>query len=192
MRENRTSGSVRGASGNRRSYREMRFFILLSVLLFPICSNAVEIPNYFDACDSHPSTGQTIFRLSMSRSFHPNVTFHLCERKNSEQSFLRFQITQRDGQIDDARKIKLDSETYTRLLKLYYEAVEYNVRDDATGADGSSWCLETSRMFTYALACFWTPTPDVRAEERGLIGLYNLGRELWELAELESEIGRLY
>ena len=170
----------------------MRYKLLIVFLIFTPWSYASEIPNYFDACDSHPSTGQTIFRLSIARSFHPDATFHLCERLKADESFLRIQVTQRDGTNDESRELKLDPQTYSEIIDLYHEAVDYNVRDNAMGADGSRWCLETSRKFTFAIACFWTPTPEVRAEERGLIGLYNLGKTLWELAELESKIGKVY
>ena len=53
MRENRTSGSVRGASGNRRSYREMLISYegYVKIMLAQPCQNRrrrAKIPGYFD------------------------------------------------------------------------------------------------------------------------------------------------
>jgi hypothetical protein len=89
------------------------------------------------------------------------------------------------------RKILLGEGVFEKLVALYEKALEYNVKDDAWGLDGSLWCLETQRGFTYSKACFWSP--DYQSEKRGLIGMVNLGEELWRFAELnKKEIGPLY
>jgi len=76
------------------------------------------------------------------------------------------------------------------VVALYEDALGYNVRDSAMGLDGSDWCLETRRGFTYSKACFWTPVD--RAKERGISGLSTLGQELWRLAAMDSSVGELY
>ena len=66
----------------------------------------------------------------------------------------------------------------------------FNALDETSGADGSSWCLHTNRGFTQVNICFWSPK--YKTEERGLIGLSNLGTALWEFSEMEKEYGELY
>ncbi|HXI43592.1 MAG TPA: hypothetical protein VNH83_26655, partial [Bryobacteraceae bacterium] len=70
----------------------------------------------------------------------------------------------------------------------YERALEYNVKDDALGNDGSSWCLETTRGFTYSKACFWSP--EYNTEERHLTGMLALGRALWHLAAIDDKLYR--
>ena len=69
-------------------------------------------------------------------------------------------------------------------MSLYDMSLDYDVRLDVGGNDGSTWCLETQRGFTYSKACFWTPTDEPK--RRKLNGLLELGRELWRIAKLDS------
>jgi hypothetical protein len=73
---------------------------------------------------------------------------------------------------------------YKRIISLYERALDYDVKDNAMGFDGSGWCLETQRGFTYSKACFWTP--EYETERRRLSGLLALGVELWRVAKLDS------
>jgi len=87
-------------------------------------------------------------------------------------------------------KVSLNEATYRKLLTLYENALDYNVKDEAEGMDGSDWCLETQRGFTYSKACFWSP--GAQPEERGLTGLAKLGEELWRIAATDPRDGPLY
>jgi hypothetical protein len=138
-----------------------------------------------DVCGEHTSRSGTVFTLSVDRSFEPDITFKLCNREDKAKRFLLVS-TQSRGHNDgwDSKSVPLDPETYQRLVGLHEQALNYDVRIDVGGNDGSTWCLETQRGFTYSKACFWTPTED--ADARRLNGLVGLGRELWGLAKLDS------
>jgi hypothetical protein len=142
-----------------------------------------------DECGLRTHLTGTVFTLSINRSFDPGVKFEVCARKAPEPNFLRVVAESKlhsDAWTD--RTITLDDSEYAKLLTLYEAALEYNVKDDAIGLDGSSWCLETTRGFTYSKACFWSP--QYKTLPRRLSGMWALGEELWRLAELDSK--RLY
>jgi hypothetical protein len=130
-----------------------------------------------------------VFSLAIDRSFDPGVKFELCARKAPVQNFLRLSTESKlHSDRWTARKIILEDSEYAKLLELYEAALEYNVKDDAMGLDGSSWCLETRRGFTYSKACFWSP--QYETAQRHLSGMWALGEELWGLAALNPK--RLY
>ena len=138
-----------------------------------------------DVCGEHTARSGAVFTLSVDRSFEPIITFKLCNREDKSKRFLLVSTqsrSQKDGW--DSKSIPLAPETYGRLAQLHEESLNYDVRIDVGGNDGSMWCLETQRGFTYSKACFWTPTEDASA--RRLDGLVDLGRELWKLAKLNS------
>ena len=131
-----------------------------------------------DVCGRRTLRSGTVFTLSVDRSFEPTVTFKLCNREDKSRRFLLVS-TQATGHKDgwDSKSIPLGPEAYERLARLHEQALNYDVRIDVGGNDGSMWCLETQRGFTYSKACFWTPTEE--ASTRRLSGLVALGRELW-------------
>jgi len=162
--------------------------ILISLLLF--CSNAVAAEKY-GICGFWAAHHGPVFSLHIERAFHVGVDFKLCEREEPGRSFL---LVTRDpdnrNQVDDPIKIPLNDATHQKLLTLYDNALEYNVKDVAGGLDGSSWCLETWRGSNHSKACFWSPGLD--SEARRLTGLEKLGRELWSIAAIEPKDGPLY
>ena len=130
--------------------------------------------------------GGAVFTLSIARSFHADVTFKLCRRQDAAMQSLWISAqSAKNSKRWETRQISLDEPTFAKILAFYDKALEYNVKDDALGFDGSSWCLETPRGFTYSKACFWSPP--YKAEARNLNGILMLGRELWRISELDPE-----
>jgi hypothetical protein len=153
-------------------------FFLLTIGL-PLLGHAR--PN---ECGERNASGGTIFSLSMARAFHPNVEFKLCGRKESGKSFLLVTEQKSLGsRRANTRSIVLDEITKASVLSLYEKALDCNVKDETVGLDGSSWCLETTRVMTYSKACFWTPVS--HADDRGIAGLQALGTELWRLGKFD-------
>jgi hypothetical protein len=138
-----------------------------------------------DVCGEHLARSGAVFTLSVDLSFEPSVTFKLCNREDKSNRFLLVS-TQSRSHTDgwDSKSIPLGPGAYERLASLHEQSLNYDVRIDVGGNDGSMWCLETQRGFTYSKACFWTPTEEASA--RRLDGLVALGRELWKLAKLDS------
>jgi hypothetical protein len=145
-----------------------------------------------DVCGFRSRTTGTVFSMSISRSMsfrNTPVEFKLCERKEPSQSFILINsYPTRSSKTSVTRQVRVDETTFVNLVSLYEKALEYDVRDDALGNDGSGWCLETTRGFTYSKACFWSP--EYNTEERHLTGMLTLGRTLWHLAGMDAD--RLY
>ena len=142
-----------------------------------------------DTCGQGRQSRETVFSLTISRSFDPEVTFKLCDRIDRSKRFLLVASeTARHSEKWATKSIPVDPRQYDKIVALYEKALEYDVKDDAMGLDGSSWCLETRRGFTYSKACFWTP--HFEPTRRRLDGLLELGNELWRLAKLDPK--RLY
>jgi len=162
----------------------------LSIALFMLLASCTSIPAV-ESCGYRTAFDGTVFSLNIERSFDPAAAFQLCERKAPESSFLlvtTFEYqTHRIASID---KFTLDDSQFEKLLVLYEDALNINFKDDAIGLDGSSWCLETNRGFTYLNACFWSPKFDTRNRE--LENLVAFGQALWQFANLEPAIGRIY
>jgi hypothetical protein len=144
-----------------------------------------------DICGYRTMSDGTIFTLDIARSFDPHVTFKLCERKDPKENFLLITTASKGrGKHSTDRRIILDESSYARMVSLYDAALNYNVKDNNMGTDGSMWCLETTRGFTYSKACFYMP--DDYPKNRGLSGLATLGEELWRFAKMEPIVGKLY
>jgi hypothetical protein len=138
-----------------------------------------------DVCGERTARSGTVFTLTVERSFEPGVIFKLCDREDKSKRFLLVSTqssVQKDGW--DTKSIPLGLQVYERVASLHEKSLDYDVRINAGGNDGSNWCLETQRGATYSKACFWTPTEEPSA--RRLIGLVELGRELWKLAKWDS------
>jgi hypothetical protein len=143
-----------------------------------------------DVCGFRSRDAGTVFSMSISRSMSLNnfpVEFKLCERKEPSQSFVLINIESAHARKRSVtRRLVIDETTFVSLVGQYERALEYNVKDDALGNDGSSWCLETTRGFTYSKACFWSP--EYNTEERHLTGMLALGRALWHLAAIDDKL----
>ena len=66
--------------------------------------------------------------------------------------------------------------------------LKYNTLDSVgPGREGSYWCLQSVQGFyaTYTKGCFYTPS--YKSEERGLLGIYNLGQFLWSFSGLDKK-----
>lgn len=164
----------------------MRLALVLVLLAF-----FTPYANAADSCGYKTIRGGIVFTLDIDRSFHPPVRFQLCKGFPPEQSFLLVSTERNDqGVFTSNRKLHLDTDSYNRIYALYDESLDFDLRDSTMGLDGSTWCLETKRGFTYSKSCFWSP--DERAEERKLSGLRDLGAELWRLAEFKAEFGKMY
>jgi len=144
-----------------------------------------------DLCGYRTLEAGTVFSLSIDRSFDSHVIFKICARKDPNKNFLLVIVDSKGkSKHHESRQVSLSADTYAKVLALYDKALEYNVKDDGAGTDGSVWCLETQRGFTYSKACFWTP--DDKPKERGISGLLVLGQELWRLAAMGPSDGELY
>jgi len=168
--------------------RKVVILISLSVL----CSSATAAEKYkYGICHLRTAHHGTVFSLHIQRAFHVGIEFKLCEREEPGQNFLLVTRDPDEKNKDDERiKVSLNDATSQQLLTLYENALDYNVKYMAGGHDGSSWCLETTRGFTYSKACFWSPGSN--PEERRLTGLLKLGQELWRIAAIEPRDGPLY
>jgi hypothetical protein len=138
-----------------------------------------------NTCGERTLRDGTVFTLSISRSFEPEVTFKLCDREDKSKRFLLIS-TQSSSRPDKwaLKSVPLESPAYDRVASLYEQSLDYDVRIDVGGNDGSTWCLETQRGFTYSKACFWTPADEPK--RRHLSGLLELGKELWRIAKFDS------
>lgn len=170
----------------------MKILVALCVLFAAASSfAATPSPDDDDECGYRTRYDGTVFALSIGRSFDPGAEFMLCARREPKDSFLLVYVyigDEKDNRSE--RKIVLNETTYGLLVALYEDALTYDVKDATLGLDGSTWCLETRRGFTYSKACFWSP--EYEARKRGLIALHKLGAKLWKLAKLKPEIGDLY
>ncbi|BBN81463.1 hypothetical protein PA25_14480 [Pseudoalteromonas sp. A25] len=138
-----------------------------------------------------------VFSLDIGTSFHGRALFKLC--KSETQNFISVLTTQssRKDEVKEIvetttrKHINISKEEYEKIFNLYEVALQYNTLDKSSGTDGSNWCIESQRSFTYTKACFWTPS--YNSEERGLKGLNDLGSYLWEFANLsKNKEMRLY
>jgi hypothetical protein len=135
----------------------------------------------------------TVFSLSIDRvrrvEFR-NTIFYLCGRKWPDASFLLVRSESGQKTLPDVNKrVLLSSAKFDELATLYEAALDLNLRDDTDGMDGSSWCLDTTRVSVSFRGCFWSPT--YSGDQRGLGHLAALGRALWHLAELGPAVGQL-
>lgn len=132
-----------------------------------------------------------VFSLVVDTSFHGKVTFKLCKSKEKNTLSITRSDFQFDAKLEKSTEttvrehIQLSKQEYDEIYSLYEKALRYNTLDKISGLDGSRWCLETQRGFTYTKGCFWTPGH--RPKERGLDGLYNLGVHLWEISGLQKD-----
>jgi hypothetical protein len=158
---------------------------LLILILVTICLNAYakEDP---DLCTKQ-GMGYTLFTLNIYRTFDGVTEFQACKRYKSKTNILF--VTGKTSKSIAYNSTKLLSESqFNDLETLYDRALDLNLRDHVEGADGSTWCLE-AKMYPIYKACFWSPD---KSDERHLIGLYNLGKHLWEITNQEKEYGELY
>jgi hypothetical protein len=135
-------------------------------------------------CGERTALGGTVFTLTVSLSFEPDVSFKLCDREDKSKRFLLVS-TQSSSHPDNwaSNSIPLGSLEFEKIASLYEKALDYDVRINVGGNDGSTWCLETQRGFTYSKACFWTPSDEPKT--RRLSGLLDLGAALWRIAKLD-------
>jgi hypothetical protein len=132
------------------------------------------------------SKGTFTFEIWRALTFGKDTTrFRLCE--SPKKVFLLVEAKM-SGQLK-VRAINLDVEQLTKLKVLYEGAFGVNFKDDAMGADGSSWCLEANRI-NYLKACFWSP--ELNTQARGIEGFRALGAALWDLAQFDGSNGELY
>ena len=132
------------------------------------------------------------FSLKINRSLRENnIEFKFCQPTQGEAPDILIVIANHDNGIDSKHKaITLTEADSTKIASLFDLAWEYNKRDNASGMDGSYWCLSTRNVHTVTKGCFWTPTS--KPQKRGLSGLSNLGTFLWEYTELEIKHGAVY
>jgi hypothetical protein len=142
-----------------------------------------------DVCGIRYVRGGTVFSLGIGRSRvleNSYVQFKLCQRPGPSKSFLLIHTeTEQPKKHSETRQLPIDEGTYSDLFGLYDRALDYDVKNDTMGFDGSSWCLETTRGFTYSKACFWSP--DVETDTRHLTDMLALGRKLWHLAGMDAD-----
>jgi hypothetical protein len=138
-----------------------------------------------------------VFSLDIETSFDGSVSLKLC--KSETISFISVITTQRDHQdfpkditeTTTRKYILISKVEYDKIFKLYENALLYNTLDNASGKDGSTWCIESQRSLTYTKACFWTPS--YNSDQRGLKGLHELGKFLRDFTELnKNKSMRLY
>jgi len=165
-----------------------RFLILLCFLI----SSSTLASEWNDVdCGRKNAKEGKIFELNISMSFHGSIGFKLCKKPDQHFLVLTSNLKSTDKNSKSNKKtIRLSKEQTGILNGKHIKALKYNTLDDALGLDGSSWCIESQRGFTYTKACFWTPGHN--SEKRGLVGLNELGIHLWEISGLKEQGIRLY
>ena len=128
-----------------------------------------------------------VFELSVELSFDGTLVFKLCEMDNSHSLLTTLYAPNSEPTNE---RIDLSNSEAQAIIEEYEEALRFNALDDASGLDGSYWCIETQRGLTTIEACFFSP--GYNSEERGLSGLYNLGDYLWQFTGLQQMGLRLY
>ncbi len=162
-------------------------FIFFLLFAFPFVAESANQETSI-SCHSRTISEGTIFTFTIERSFQPALTFILCQKKETNQSYLQISS---ELKRDSANKIvTLTDNEFMELMKFYENALTYNAKDSEFGLDGSTWCLETKRGLNYSKACFYTPS--YNANDRGLSGLHQLGVELWRVGNLDAHAGKLY
>jgi len=132
-----------------------------------------------------PSKGIFTFEIWRAPDFDKDTSFRLCDLAG--ETFLL--VKAKAGKSFKVRRIDLDAAQFTKFKGLYQDALGANFKDDTVGLDGSSWCLEASRM-QYLKACFWSPGENTDA--RGVGSFLVLGTALWEFAQFGNSNGKLY
>jgi len=164
-------------------------YIFMILVVWSGSSLAIELED--EDCGPWNRYEGKVFSLEVGTSFHGSVTFKLC--KSEEQNFLSVKTRHivlenenRGGTETIVRQyINISKDEYQKIFKHYEKALAYNTLDNVSGLDGSTWCIETQRSFTYSKACFWTPSHNPDA--RGLEGLYSLGNYLWQFSGLDKD-----
>ena len=127
------------------------------------------------------------FSISASKAPYEIAEFKLCNVKG-EYSLLQ-RVKERGTEFGALNKISLLEPESLNLLRTYDSALNFNVRDNQTGFDGSSWCLTRPGVGSYLHACFWSPS--YQSEKRGVQGIVGLGQELWRLSKLSAKYGEI-
>ena len=127
------------------------------------------------------------FSITASKAPYEIAEFKLCNIRG-EYSLLQ-RVRERGAEFGAPKKILLQESESLNLLRTYDSAINFNVRDNQTGFDGSSWCLTRPGTGSYLQACFWSPS--YQAEKRGLQGVVGLGQELWRLSKLSAKYGEI-
>jgi len=158
--------------------------LLFSLTIFLIFFSAEIFAIETHECGDRRVMDGTVFTLTISRSFHGDNTFQLCERKKPEKSFLILKYNK------NIIVKKVSDFEYKEFYNLYEQALEYDLKDSSLGLDGSIWCLETTRGFAYSKVCFWSPT--YKTEKRRLTGFVELVNKLWKVKEFKLNNDKLY
>ena len=159
--------------------RLLTFIALFSVFSFVSAGEMDEL-----GCGEPSKNKGKVFELNMSLSFHGDVEYKLC--RNIDKYILLVETSKSNNK----EILELKSNEVEIILKKYEKALEYNTKDKEMGLDGSSWCLETKRGFTYLKACFWSP--GYEPQKRGLAGLNDLGTYLFDISKLKENGFVLY
>ncbi|WP_146027198.1 hypothetical protein [Bowmanella denitrificans] len=135
-------------------------------------------------CAKYEAFKGQLFELEVTTSFRGKYIFHFCY---GEQSYLISEF------IDPAPVSGVPTRTLTHTsraeltskqainLKKLYLSVQAGIRtDDYRGMDGSIWCFRPKDGFSFSETCLWTP--EVKAEERGLSKLVELGHQAFRLS----------
>ncbi len=182
----------------------MRNLTFLSlILLTNLCFAEPATEDDINNCALQWTDRGRAFSLEISRSFDDDVEFVVCARDEDPSELYILVAVSKNmlgrklfirGEPEPTitrTKFAIDSAIYNRLMSLYDVALDYDVRDVQRMLDGSTWCLE--RKWSNQVerrACF--ASPGFETEERKLVGLLELGNELWAIASAELNIGRLY
>ena len=175
-------------NSNNKKVLMTKYLILLSFII----TNSAQAFQWDDSdCGRKNAKEGKVFELNIGMSRTSSFSFKLCKKPDKDFLILASNNKPTKSNKKTTKKtIKLTKEQTEKLVEKYINALKYNTLDDATGLDGSSWCIESQRGFTYTKACFWTP--GYNSEERGIAGLNELGIYLWKISELKKQGFKLY
>jgi len=131
-----------------------------------------------------------VFTLDIETSFNGSSTFELCTNDQGRfvrttTSTIKYSSNDQRSEISKIAEItNLSVSEFEKLVSLYKNALKFNISDNTTGLDGSNWCLTSRNGMNSVKACFWTPSAE--PEERGLLGLHELGKHLWQISKLNE------
>ena len=161
----------------------MKYILIILLFFFPTAYGEESIDFTYASGD--------IFKLSIETSFHGKTKFTLSMHEGKydmtvESSTVEYFGKDRDDEkeIKVTRFVGLDNKLAKKYIKKFERALGYNTLDDESGFDGSTWCLDSRRGSTRTFACFWAPSN--KTQERGLSGLYELGKFLWTEFDIDK------
>ncbi|WP_166838072.1 hypothetical protein [Rheinheimera pleomorphica] len=165
----------------------MKILLLVITYLFFAGKAFAEEPN----CSENEVFHGLMFELAVNNSLRDDMVFRFCVGK--DVSFLVSELYQTAYVSEDGirpalnyhSKVRLTSETKSKIDDLYKNALLNSRPDNVRGLDGSTWCFRPKSGNSYTELCYWSPI-EHPGSERGLKDISNLGIYLFDISGLQE------